>query len=69
MCVFLRLYPIISVVKHNNGTHCGHLRLCFEDLLCTHTEAVFRPASLPNWKGNSCGVGDHTKAPSSLTQG
>lgn len=73
MCVYvcLCLYPIIFVINNNNDTHCGHLRLCFENLLHmhTHTEAVSLPASLPNWEGNSRGVGDHTKAPGSLTQG
>lgn len=36
VCACVRLYPIIFVINHNNGIHCGHLGLCFEDLLRTH---------------------------------
>lgn len=35
VCVHIHLHSIIFVIRHHNGTHCGNLRLCFEDLLCT----------------------------------
>lgn len=35
----------------------------------TQTHTHLQPASEANWEGTCGGVGDHTKAPSSLTQG